>query len=874
MALHRQDASPWRLVAQGLQLFSIPVANRKLWLQEPWRSRRGRGGSVRDLHNATPGRGMRHRQAYGVGMTQQPADVGGESGLSSAEAARRLASVGPNELQREAGPSALGLLASQFVNPMVALLLVASGVAGALGELADAVAIGTIVVLNAVVGFVQEYRAEKALLALRAMTAPRARVLRDGRSAMIAASEVVPGDLLVLEAGDVVSADAKLREAHQLSTIEAALTGESLPVAKSPEEGATPAPLAERHDHVFLGTSVATGTGRATVTATGMRTEMGRIASLLASAESGETPLQKRLDQVSRTLLLLCLAVVGIVGLLGVLHGDPLLEVLLTSVSLAVAAVPEGLPAVVTIALAVGVQRMAARHVLVRRLPAVETLGSTTVICTDKTGTLTTGVMAVREVWGQDHDAVLRAAVACVDAELGPSGQGIGDPTEVALLVAAAQRGMLREQIEQHNPRRKVEPFDSETKRMAVLRADGVLYVKGAAERLLPLSRSGTEGALAAMERMAERGLRVLGVAVGRGEEVRDLGFLGLVGMADPPRPEAIAAIAAAKKGGIRTVMITGDHPVTARAIARELGILGATDDPDQVVHARATPEDKIKIVRDWKARGAIVAMTGDGVNDAPAIREAHIGIAMGKGGTEVTREAASVVLTDDNFASIVEGVREGRTIYENIRKTLVYLLSGNAGELMVMFAASLMGLPLPLLPLHLLWINLLTDGLPALALVMDPPDADVMSRPPRDPNEPMLGRSQWVTIAITGALQAAVTLGVFVSALDEGEAVARNLAFSTLVFGELFRAFAARSPDRVLFEVGLFTNLKLLGIVTLSAVFQLALHHVPWIEEVFQIAPLTLEQCLTSIGLGLIPVSVLELGKLVRRALRPRSEP
>jgi Ca2+-transporting ATPase len=794
-------------------------------------------------------------------------------GLTADEAARRLVQHGRNELRRESGPSPLALLASQFKSPMVALLLVASGVAGALGEVADAIAIGIIVIVNAVVGFVQEFRAEKALLALRAMTAPRARVLRDGRSVMVAAAEVVPGDVLVLEAGDVVAADARILDANQLATIEAALTGESLPVSKSSGPARADAPLAERHDHVFLGTSVATGTGAAEVVATGMHTQMGRIAELLATAESGETPLQQRLDKVSRSLLVLCLAVVALVALLGVAHRQPFLEVLLASVSLAVAAVPEGLPAVVTIALAVGVQRMASRHVLVRRLPAVETLGSTTVICTDKTGTLTTGVMAVREIWGPDHDAVVRAAAACVDAELGPDGKGIGDPTEVALLVAAAERGIRREDIERDLPRQKVEPFDSDTKRMAILRSDGVLYVKGAAERLLPLSRSGTTGVEAALTSMAERGLRVLGVAVGRSEEVRDLTFLGLVGLADPPRPEAIAAIDAARRGGIRTVMITGDHPVTAKAIARELGVLGPADDPAEVVHARATPEDKITIVRSWKARGAIVAMTGDGVNDAPAIREAHIGVAMGRTGTEVTREAAAVVLTDDNFASIVEGVREGRTIYENIRKTLVFLLAGNAGELMVMFVAALFGLPLPLLPLHLLWINLLTDGLPALALVMDPPDADVMTRPPRDPAEPMLGRRQWLTIAFTGALQAAVTLGVFVSTLDEGIDVARNLAFSTLVFGELFRAFAARSPDRVLFEVGAFTNLKLLAIVVLSASFQLALHHVAWIEQLFQIAPLTLEQCLWSIGLGLIPVSVLEITKLVRRALRPGRE-
>jgi Ca2+-transporting ATPase len=401
---------------------------------------------------------------------------------------------------------------------------------------------------------------------------------------------------------------------------------------------------------------------------------------------------------------------------------------------------------------------------------------------------------------------------------------------------------------------------------MTIVRSDGVAYVKGAAERLLPLSVRGTEGALAAIDEMSRRGLRVLGVAVGPNGEVRDLRFLGLVGLADPPRPEAIAAIAAARRGGIRTVMITGDHPVTALAIARELGVLGPTDDPAEVVHARATPEEKIALVREWKARGAIVAMTGDGVNDAPAIREAHIGIAMGRTGTEVTRESSAIVLTDDNFASIVEGMREGRAIYENIRKTLVYLLTGNVAELTVMLAASVAALPLPLLPLHLLWINLLTDGLPALALVMDPPDPDVLTRPPRDPKEPMLGPPQWRTVAVTGALEAAITLGVFVWALPQGELLARNLAFSTLVFCELFRAFAARSTDRVWPEVGVFTNLNLLGVVVLSGAFQLALHHVPVVAAMFRIAPLTLEQCAISIGLGLVPVTVLEVSKLVRR--------
>ena len=428
----------------------------------------------------------------------------------------------------------------------------------------------------------------------------------------------------------------------------------------------------------------------------------------------------------------------ALVAVLGFLRGLPRMEVLLSSVSLAVAAVPEGLAAVVTIALALGVQRMASRHVLIRTLPSVETLGCATVICTDKTGTLTTGVMVVRELWGGDHSALLFAAAACSDAELAADGRsGTGDPTELAILMAAAQRGIDRKAIESERPRVAVEPFDADTKRMSIRRGDGKLYVKGAVEVVLPVCATGTENAVEANAGMARQGLRVLAVAVGEGPGEANLKLLGLVGIADPPRTEAIAAVALARAAGIKTVMITGDHPVTAEAIGRELGILTPADDPAEVVHARATPEDKLRIVREWKARGDVVAMTGDGVNDAPALREAHIGIAMGQTGTEVTREASDMILTDDNFASIVAAVQEGRGIYDNIQKTLVYLLAGNVGELAVMLGASAVGLPLPLLPLQLLWINLVTDGLPALALVGDP-----MRGRPAAPAAPEAGRA------------------------------------------------------------------------------------------------------------------------------------
>ncbi|HEX6559363.1 MAG TPA: HAD-IC family P-type ATPase, partial [Longimicrobiales bacterium] len=629
---------------------------------------------------------------------------GQPTGLSAAEADARLTQSGPNELTRQRPTSAWKLLRSQFTSPLVALLVVACAVSAWLGEVANAAAIGAIVVINGIVGFFQEHRAERAIHALRAMTAPRARVVRDGKAEVIPAARVVPGDILLIEAGDIVAADGVLLEAHSLSTSEAALTGESLPAQKSTEPTRQDAPLAERHDRVFSGTAVTTGSGVVEVTATGMNTELGRIAHLLTTVEDEATPLQRRLTAVSRTLLYVCLGIVVIVAALGVVREIPVLEIFMSAVSLAVAAVPEGLPAVVTIALAVGVQRMAARHALVRRLLAVETLGSATVICTDKTGTLTTGVMTVRELWGANHLRLIDAAAACSDAELTTDARsGVGDPTEIAILAAAAERGIHRRDIEGARQRVDVNPFDSDRKRMSILRADGVLYVKGAAESLLSVARTIPENFTAALDDMARRGLRVLAVALGKEKAEKDLEILGLIGLADPPRIEVIEAIAIARAAGIQTVMITGDHPGTANAIARELGLVADGEPGDNRVHARATPEDKLRIVRHWKSRGHVVAMTGDGVNDAPALREAHIGIAMGRTGTEVTREAADIVLTDDNFASIVAAVEAGRGIFDNIRKTLVYLLSGNAAELSVMLVAAAGGLPLPLLPLHLL---------------------------------------------------------------------------------------------------------------------------------------------------------------------------
>jgi P-type Ca2+ transporter type 2C len=801
------------------------------------------------------------------------AGAGPAMGLTPAEAARRLAEFGPNEIQRERPPSRAALLARQFNSPVIWLLAGACVLSIALREVADAAAILAIVLLNGFIGFSQERRAERAIDALRSMTAPRARVRRDGRAIVIPAAEVVPGDLLLLEAGDVVPADARLLDANALATIEAALTGESAPVEKSSRAVAPDAPLADRSDYVFSGTAIANGTGSAEVAATGGATELGKIAHLLTTAQQAATPLQQHLADVSGVLLRLCLGIVAVVAVTGLLRGRSPLDVLLAAVSLAVAAVPEGLPAIVTIALALGVQRMAARHVLIRRLPAVETLGCATVICTDKTGTLTTGSMAVREVWGPDRNRVLFTAASCSDAELDRNGgKATGDPTEVAILAAAADLGIDRDSIEQRYPRTHVEPFDTTRKWMSITRADGARYVKGALEAVLPLCAAPLSGALLANADMAARGLRVIAVAAGPAAR-QGLELLGLIGIADPPRPEAIAAVAAAREAGIHVAMITGDHPLTAAAIARELGLLDQDAQERDIVHARATPEDKLAIVRSWKTRGAVVAMTGDGANDAPALREAHIGIAMGLTGTEVTREASDMILADDNFASIIAAVREGRGIYDNIRKALVYLLAGNTAELSVMLAAALAGLPLPLLAVQLLWINIVTDGLPAIALVMDPTSDDVLRRPPRPPDEPMLGRTEWRYVSIVGLLDACVTLGVFTWSLQAASvAEARSAAFSTLVLTELFRAFGARSTTRIFWQLGAFTNLRLLFVVSMSVLVQIAIHHFEVTQAFFGIAPLSPGQWGVSFGAALCPITLIEVAKLVRPAAGSQS--
>ncbi len=874
-------------------------------------------------------------------------------GLTGEEAERRLAREGPNELRKAKRASMLVILAGQFNSLVIWVLIGAASVSIALDEIADGIAILAIVVLNAIIGFVQEYRAERAAAALARMTAPRARVIREGHAAVIPASSVVRGDVLLLEAGDLVAADARLIEASAMRSNEAPLTGESEPVGKRAATLAPETPLADRHNLVFLGTSIVNGSGRALVVATGMATEVGHIAELLEAAASGETPLQRRLDHVARRLLWASLAIVGVVFVLGLLRTVAPFDLFLSAVSLAVAAIPEGLPAVVTVALALGVQRMARRNALVRHLPAVETLGCAGVICTDKTGTLTVGEMTARrlvtsagmyKISGEGYSTdgaffiggserrveddpllfdTLQAAAACNDAELGQK-EGrpivVGDPTEGALLVAAAKGGITREAIESGMPRVTVLPFDSDRKRMTVVRdMDGqeLAFVKGAPEVVLErcthiLSEKGaqemTEAERARMLEanhfLANDALRVLALAerslgpaepaaegIPRDRELeQDLTLLGLIGLQDPPRGEALEAIKKCKRAGIKTVMITGDQPDTARAIGRELAILQRGDevivgaDLDRMtdeelrervqkvsVYARVTAEHKLRIVRAWKAHGAVVAMTGDGINDAPALKEASIGVAMGISGTEVTKEAADIIVTDDNFASIVAAVEEGRGIYDNIAKTLAYLLAGNAAELMVMLVAALLGWPLPLLPLHLLWINLVTDGLPALALATDPIDPDVLTRPPRPPQAELIDRDFLRITALTGFLTALTALAAFAYEfyIDADLEQARDAAFTALVIAELMRSFGARSNVLTVWQLGLFSNMRLFVIVAASFSLQLAIHHIPALQALFSIEPLSLNQCAAWIGVGLIPLTILEIRKVLRRSRR-----
>lgn len=873
-------------------------------------------------------------------------------GLSSDEAARRLLKSGLNRLTETRRIRPLGILLAQFKNLMIWILIAAGIVSGLLGEWMDAFAILAIVLLNAIIGFYQEFSAEKSIAALRRMTAPRARVLRDGRATIIGASKVVPGDVLELEAGDLVAADARLLESASLKAVESALTGESEAVDKNsetlPHESL---PLGDRANMVFMGTSVAAGAAKAVVVATGMQTEIGHIAGLIEQAGTDEgTPLQQKLESFGRILLWAALGIVALLFVLGLIRGANFLEWFMTSVSLAVAAVPEGLPAVVTIALALGVMRMSRRRALVRRLPAVETLGSTSVICTDKTGTLTVGEMTVRalyvagqvyevtgEGYGPHGEVLLEGRVLDVrhaapllemaNVLIGANNahlvldeatwKVVGDPTEGALLSAGHKAGGSKEQLERDLPKHHEIPFDSDRKRHSVIRLtpDERLraFVNGAPDVLLrhctlilsedgvrPMTEDDRAEITAQNSAMATRSLRVLGSAyrdldpaspeeLTADEVERDLIFVGLTGMYDPPRPEAKAAVAKCRAAGIRVVMITGDHPQTAMAIARELGIANSDDvalaaaELDHLsdaelrecvskvaVYARVTAEHKLRIVRAWKANDAVVAMTGDGVNDAPAIKGADIGIAMGRSGTEVTKQASDMIITDDNFASIVAAVEEGRGIYDNVRKTLRYLLAGNSGELMLMMFCVVIGLPAPLLPIHLLWINLVTDGLPALCLATDPIGADVMKQPPRPRHERITDQSFVTAMLVTGILTAGVSFAAYFFALkSDGLEVARTYAFTALVFAELLRSFGARSETQPLWRMNFFSNVNLVVVVAISFVLQFWSHRSALFANFLKTSLLDWDDCFILLVVSAVPLLALEMMKAARNKRR-----
>ncbi|MGB9906511.1 MAG: calcium-translocating P-type ATPase, SERCA-type [Candidatus Saccharicenans sp.] len=873
-------------------------------------------------------------------------------GLNSDQAAGLLQQYGYNQLQEARGRSPLKVFLDQFKSFLIWVLIVAAIISGFLGEWVDALAIIAIVVLNAILGFVQEYRAEKSLAALKKMAAPMARVIRDGELKQVPAREIVPGDLLELEAGDHVAADARvIYHTTNFAVHEAALTGESTPVFKtSVELEGEDIPLADRANMVYAGTSVSSGKARALVVATGMGTELGQIARMIQEISLETTPLQRKLEQFGRWIVFLCFFLVGLIFLLEWLRGGELVQVFLTAVSLAVAAIPEGLPAVVTIALALGVQRMVKRHALIRKLPSVETLGAATVICSDKTGTLTKNEMTVKAVYADGHlfsisgtgyqpeggffledkpvnpedfPGVMKTLVCgtlCNSARLAEN-QGwcriVGDPTEGALLTLARKAGLDQESLEKAEPLLEEIPFDSERKMMTMIRKVGpefIAYVKGAPDVLLkncshifeggherPITQEDLNRLLQVNESLARQALRVLGCAYRHlpayPEKLeaqaieKDLVFAGLVAMIDPPRPEVVQAIAACKKAGIKPVMITGDHKVTALAIARELGMLeeGALaisgeelDDlkPEEYqervekiqVYARVSPEHKLRIVRAWKNKGEVVAMTGDGVNDAPAVKEADIGVAMGITGTDVTKEVSDMVVTDDNFASIVAAVEEGRAIYDNIKKFVHYLLSCNLAEIMVMFASSLIGWPVPLLPIQILWVNLITDSFPALGLGFDPPDPGIMSRPPRRPDEPIIDRRRAGLMSIQGIFMAACALLAFSYVLfveKEGIERARTAAFIVLSVSQLFHAFNCRSQMKSVFALGIFSNLNLVIAFLVSLSLQLSVVYLPSLQKIFKTQNLSLFDWSLVLVLSSLPLWGMEAVKLLNKKFR-----
>ena len=860
-------------------------------------------------------------------------------GLSSAEVARRHEEFGPNELQARAHVSPWTILLEQFKNVLIIILLLATALSAFLGHGVEAIAITVIVLFAVILGFIQEFRAERAIEALREMAAPSATVIRDGRDQRVPARELVPGDLVVLSTGDKVPADARLTEAVNLQTVEAALTGESAPVEKhSHALTEETLPPADQRNMAFAGTAATYGRGRALIVATGMATEFGKIARMLEEVDTVKTPLQKNLDRIGKSLARAAFAVVAVIVVLGLFRGQPFVEMLIFGVALAVAVVPEALPAVVTISLALGVKRMVRRNALIRRLPAVETLGSTSVICSDKTGTLTKDEMTVRRLYVAGHtievsgtgyepsgnfsangsgvmssealSTLLRAGALASDARVEQiNGAGTwevkGDPTEGALVVAAAKAGLNKPALDAEFSRVFEIPFTSETKRMTTLHQTPggvVAYAKGAPEVIVQscstmLTDTGVQDldetrrteVLERARQMAAEALRVLAVAYKPQATEKDaesnMTLLGLAGMIDPPRAEAKDAVRKCEEAGIKVIMITGDHPLTAKAVAEELGLskngrvvsgaeLEAMDDSQLgrevesiEVCARVSPAHKLRVVSALQGRGQVVAMTGDGVNDAPALKKADIGIAMGITGTDVSKEASAMTLTDDNFASIVAAVEEGRGIFSNIKKYLMYLLSSNIGEIGLMAGATLVGLPLPLTAVQILYVNLATDGLPALALAVDPPERGLMQQPPRDARRGIFTRPVVLLMLVGGVWSALVNLGLFVWALNSGRplAEAMTMTFVSLVLIQFFKAYNFRS-DRHSVLRDPFAN-KWLNLAIVWELIMLALIlYIPVLEMTFGTVALPLNDWLVIIAAALTISPVLELTKWFER--------
>jgi Ca2+-transporting ATPase len=886
-----------------------------------------------------------------------------QQGLTTPEGQQRALRYGANELVDRGGVSPWQILWGQLTSIMVVILIVAGVIAAFLGDLEDTIVILALVIINTLIGFTQEYRAERSMAALKQLAVPVVRVRRDGKVQEIPAPQLVPGDIVLIEAGNRIPADGRLLESAGLQIQEAALTGESVPVTKLATTLAeADIALGDRRNMVYMGTEVTTGRGELVVTGTGMHTELGKIADLIQNVQSEETPLQRRLDQLGKQLAVLAVVIVVLVFVLGLLRGDSIELLLLTAISLAVAAVPEGLPATVTIALSLGAQRMLQRNALIRKLPAVETLGSVTTICSDKTGTLTENRMTVTvldiagtkiELQGEKalpipdlHDKpglafLLVGGALCNDAkprfdDAENPDDILGDPTEVALVVASNRQGMHKSALDRILPRVAEDPFDSDRKRMTTLHRrpdaatmaalDGQLgeaaedfaklgpsqycaFSKGAVDglldiashawlddRMVPLDDTLRQRILAANADMAKNGLRVLGVGYRLLDEIppevmagnadvleNDLVIVGMIGMIDPARPEVRDAVKTCKEAGIQVKMITGDHPATAIAIARELGIADENaqaiigielnkleeqelrDELQQVsVFARVAPEHKLRIVRALQASNEIVAMTGDGVNDAPALKQAEIGVAMGITGTDVTKEAGDMVLRDDNFATIVAAVSEGRVVYANIRKFIRYLLTGNIAEIIVMLVTPFFGMPLALLPLQILWINLLTDGLPALALGVEPAEHDIMRQPPRSPTESILGRGMGWQIGISGFLLALISAGVGYWAWRNNNPDWQTMIFTTLTFGQMAAVLSLRSDSESFFRFGIRRNPLLIGAVALTVLLQLAVTYVPFLQELFETTPLTTIDLLICVGLGIVMLLGVEVEKAI----------